>query len=89
VGRCVGWASRWMSWGGLVCAVAVGNAIAALNWFSIANSFAGSGVPGSALATTAEIAAQRYAFLAVMLLLIGLRLVDRRSALAANKGPAD
>jgi len=32
---------------------------------------------------TAEIAAQRYALVAVMLLLVGLRLVDRRSALAA------
>jgi hypothetical protein len=71
-----------------VCAVAVGNAIAALNWFSIANGLAGSGVPGSALATTAEIAAQRYAFVAVMLLLVGLRLVDRRSALTANEVPA-
>ena len=36
-----------MSWGGLLCAIAVGNAIAALNWFSIANGFASSGVPGS------------------------------------------
>ena len=71
VGRYVGWASRWMCWGGLVCAVAVGNAIAALNWFSIANGFAGSGVAGSALATSAEIAAQRYALFAVMLLLVG------------------
>ena len=88
LGRYVGWASRWMSWGGLVCAVAVGNAIAALNWFSIANGFAGSGVPGSALAMTAEIAAQRYALFAVMLLLVGLRLVDRRSASAANEVPA-
>ncbi len=85
VGRYVGWASRWISWGGLVCAVAVGNAVAALNWFSIANGFADSGVPGSALAMTAEIAAQRYALVAVMLLLVGLRLVDRRSALAANE----
>ena len=87
MGRYGSWASRWMSWGGLVCVVAVGNAIAALNWFSIANGFAGSGVPGSALAMTAEIAAQRYALVAVMLLLVGLRLVDRRSALAANEGP--
>jgi len=88
VGRYVGWASRWMSWGGLVCAVAVGNAIAALNWFSIANGFASSGVAGSALAISAEIAAQRYALFAVMLLLVGLRLVDRRSALATDEGPA-
>ena len=77
-----------MSWGGLVCAVAVGNAIAALNWFSIANGFAGSGAPGSALAMTAEIAAQRYALVSVMLLVVGLRLVDRRSALVADDEPA-
>jgi hypothetical protein len=88
VGRYAGWASRWISWGGLVCAVAVGNAIAALNWFSIAHGIAGSGAPGSALATTAEVAAQRYAFVAVMLLLVGLRLVDRRSALTATQGPS-
>jgi hypothetical protein len=48
----------------------------------------GSGVPGSALATTVEIAAQRYALVAVMRLLVGLRLVDRRSALTANEVPA-
>jgi len=81
-------ASRWWSWGGLVCAVAVGNAIAAFNWFSIANGFAGSGISGYSPAMTAEIAAQRYALVAVMLLLIGLRLVDRRSAVASSEGPA-
>ena len=43
-------ASRWRSWGGLVVAIACGNAIAALNWF------------------------------AVLRLVIGLRLVDGRSA---------
>ena len=88
VGRYVGWASRWVSWGGLVCAVALGNAIAAFNWFSIANGHAGSGISGYALAMTAEIAAQRYALVALMLLLVGLRLVDRRSALASSEEPA-
>lgn len=66
------WAQRWMTWGGLVCAVAVGSAIAALNWYSIARA----NVPGT-IAATAELYAQRYAFAALMLLLIGLRLVDR------------
>ena len=37
---------------------------------------------------TAEIAAQRDALVAVMLLMVGLRLVDRRSGLAANEAPA-
>lgn len=65
-----------MTWGGLVCAVAVGSAIAALNWYSIAISFARTN-GSDTLATTAELYAQRYAFAALMLLLIGLRLCDR------------
>ena len=87
MGRYTGRAGRWISWGGLVCVVAVGNAIAAFNWFSIANGYAGSGVAGYALATTAEIAAQRYALVAVMLLLVGLWLIDRPSTLAAKDKP--
>ena len=67
------WSGRWMTWGGLVCVVAVGNAIAALNWYSIALGYAGT----QAGFDTAQIYAQRYAFLALMSLLFGLRLVDR------------
>jgi hypothetical protein len=66
-----------MTWGGLVCVIAVGNAIAALNWYSIAVGFANAQAAGSTLFATAEIYAQRYAFIALMLLLIGLWLVDR------------
>ena len=70
--------SRWLSWGGLVVAIAGGNAIAAFNWFAIAQGFArGDAVAGSA---DAAISAQRYAFVSVLLLVIGLRLVDRRTA---------
>lgn len=73
-------ARRWRTWGGLVCVIAVGNAIAALNWYSIAVAYARDQTVGfSSLATTAQLYAERYAFLAVMLLLIGLRLVDRRA----------
>ncbi len=68
--------SRWVSWGGLVLTVAAGSAIAAFNWFAIAQGFA----RGDALAGSAEaaISAQRYAFVSLLLLVIGLRLVDRR-----------
>ncbi len=68
--------SRWMSWGGLVLTVAAGSAIAAFNWFAIAQGFArGDALAGSA---AAAISAQRYAFVSLLLLVIGLRLVDRR-----------
>jgi len=69
---------RWLSWGGVVVAVACASAIAALNWYSIARSFAYGGA--DAATAGAVIAAQRYAFAAVMLLVVGLRLVDRRAA---------
>lgn len=69
---------RWRSWGGLVVAVACGSAVAAFNWYAIARGYAYGGA--AALSAAAEIAAQRYAFTAVMLLVVGLRLVDRRVA---------
>lgn len=75
---------RWLSWGGLIVAIACGNAIAALNWFAIAQGYARSdAVAGSA---SALVSAQRYAFLAVLFLVIGLRLVDRRAASVVEAG---
>lgn len=71
-------ASRWRSWGGLVVAIACGSSIAALNWFAIAQGYArGDDLTASA---NAAISAQRYALFAVLLLIIGLRLVDARRA---------
>jgi hypothetical protein len=74
----------WMSWGGLVLTVAAGSAIAAFNWYAIAQGFA----RGDALAGSAEaaISAQRYAFAALLLLVIGLRLMDRRGRKPGRHG---
>ena len=69
---------RWLPWGGAVVAAACASAIAALNWYSIARSLAYGGA--DAATAGAEIAARGHAFAAVMLFVVGLRLVDRRAA---------
>lgn len=69
------WADRWVSWGGIVCAAALASAIAAINWYGIARGYAHDGTDGVPAAAAAQASADTYALVAVLLLLIGLRLV--------------
>jgi hypothetical protein len=71
------WVMRWMSWGGAVTAVGLGNLVAALNWNAIAKSQAA----GESLSTAAASgsAAQRYAVVGFALLIIGQQMVTRRA----------
>jgi hypothetical protein len=71
------WVQRWVSVGGVVTALGLGNLIAALNWNAITQGF--SSVPGSVAAASAAAAADRYALWGFALLVIGQQMVTRRS----------
>ena len=71
------WTDRWVSWGGATCAIALISAAAAINWYGIARGYARAGMEGIAAGASAEASAHIYALIAVLLLLVGLRLVDR------------
>lgn len=70
------WARRWVSVGGLLCAVGVGNLVAALNWNAITKSMAGS--EGS-FVLQASAASDRYAIWGFALLIVGQQMVTRRA----------
>ncbi len=70
------WAHRWLSVGGLLCAIGVGNLIAALNWNAILKGMAGS--EGSSF-VHASAASDRYAIWGFALLIIGQQMVTRRA----------
>ncbi|QGQ20210.1 hypothetical protein GC089_14630 [Cellulomonas sp. JZ18] len=69
------WAWRWVSPGGIVTAVGLGNLVAALNWNAIAK--------GQAAATQsfaqASAASDRYALWGFALLVVGQAMVTRRT----------
>jgi hypothetical protein len=73
------WVRRWLSVGGLVTALGVGNVAAALNWNAIMRGLAGDG--GTVLADQASAASQRYAILGFALLVVGQHMVTRRALL--------
>ncbi|GAA4622001.1 hypothetical protein [Cellulomonas oligotrophica] len=75
------WVRRWVSWGGAVTAVGLGNLVAALNWNAIHKGFAASvaAVEDLPMASTAEAASQRYAIFGFALLIIGQQMVTRRA----------
>ncbi|KAE8765579.1 hypothetical protein [Georgenia thermotolerans] len=80
------WADRWVSWGGAICAAALISAAAAINWYGIARGFARAGTEGLAAAAGAEASAHIYALIALLLLVVGLRIVDRSERL---RGPRE
>ncbi|TQL02580.1 hypothetical protein FBY24_1659 [Cellulomonas sp. SLBN-39] len=71
------WQRRWLSWGGAVTAVGLGNLVAALNWNAIAKSQAAGESLSTAMASGA--ASQRYAIFGFALLVVGQQMVTRRA----------
>ncbi|TQL02578.1 hypothetical protein [Cellulomonas sp. SLBN-39] len=73
------WVMRWMSWGGAVTAIGLGNLVAALNWNAIQKGFAQSAGAHDIMVASAEAASQRYAIFGFALLIIGQQMVTRRA----------
>lgn len=75
------WVARWVSFGGAVTALGLGNLVAALNWNAISTGFGGD--PASSAATSAAssaaAASDRYALWGFALLIVGQQMVTRRS----------
>ncbi|GCE76932.1 hypothetical protein [Cellulomonas biazotea] len=74
------WARRWVSVGGLVTVVGIGNLVAALNWNAIAK---GTQDPG------AFAASDRYALWGFAFLVVGQAMVTRSAFTDARRAPSD
>lgn len=76
------WVARWVSFGGAVTVLGLGNLAAALNWNAITKGFGSD--PGSIAASAAASAAaasDRYALWGFALLIVGQQMVTRRSGM--------